>query len=1478
MAIEKKIFAGGGMDMDTNERFMAKTDYKKAVNCRVTKSDEGNDGIVENTRSNFLHSNANIQAGDTVIGAYEDKSTQSVIYFVHAADGNHGIYRRPAKANIEIIIQDPILNFDVNHLITGINVVGSDEDIFPEGLLYWTDDFNPPRKINIHKGITGAYLTMTEQILDAIKYPPSHPPISNVFVTDSCQISNQLIEKSWQFKYRWIYDDMEKSSWSPVSKNIVNSSFNAYYNVEGTASYESNCIPIKFLSGHSTVERIQISARNTNGTDDFFLIADIDKKNINEYVTVSAPPSEYNSCDDFKSQLDYTGASNEIELLNSANDNSLLYFLFYNDSSYSTIDTVESNKLYNDIPHLAKAQEVVDGNRMVYGNIESGQDSTPIDVNLNAVIALNPVINDISTKVSLTPRHRVEHIWEDAPGAKMRKMKSRAWVQITIPPPPPGCSTSYHIEIKDFMFGTWCNNWNPDYCLKSSVNLAHARVMSVDYTSSIYAAGQTAQQVVLDMANDLNAQLGTSAYTTASFGVGGHTSSYSWVPATWMNSNGVVQHILEWKCILNNYGTSVKWSPSGVSRNHIYWNDLKDGGLEWNGNGWMDYKTKWASMGEGAGNGEVSRFNQWSGRNPDRAAFQSFSGLMSNIPTGYNHDNTPGGTTDSFYDYNPTTGAFKWCMSSYKLNDDSYWYETKKSFCSTGTNSSLSLCQGSGHEHAFIEYTPTPGSDIDDIFQAYFSGISIPISDAYIMQSICPTSTSASVVAGVFKSGAHHRFGLVYFDRGNRSSSVNISRITNENIANSGVYIPRVTEVTSITPLGYSGEWNINWEIHNQPPDWATHYQWVYSGNTLTDNFIQCVTDGIYDGTTALRFGKETTDTATGFPSIISDGVYSENYLVDITNIKKFQRGDGGHEVMNYTWQDGDILRIVADNSHLPAINTPYEFKILGVVGEREFPRIIHSTEEVTSGTPHSQYDNKDFLVISKEIVLQNILAANSNYLDNTTPIPGFENYTIEIYSPKKKTDSDKTIYHEFGEVGLIGMPGTPSRFHNNIDSLGVSQVTGTQPATGTFLSGDVYLRYRNSHSNKLLTLIESFHFSDKFKSDYWDKGRPNAVLEDFKRSRKHSTCLYSESYIPNTNINGLSSFFPDVSFQEFERDYNSIQKLHSRDNKLIIFQEDKVSQSLVNRNVLYNIDGSGNVATSDSVLSQAVPYLGNYGINKNPESFAAYGSAMYFVDMKRGAVVRLSNDGFTPISEYKMKNFFTDNFEEIVQHKGAGRHRVLGVYDTKFNEYVISSEGVWTYMIIQDKDGNDIVVKDKQIIAPYTIGFCESSNRWNSFYSYIPEMMCIKGTGFVSFNEGNIYRHNISGTYIDAQGELKSYNTYNNFYGVDYDSELWVVSNEAPSNNKVYQSFSQESDDKWGVTFTSPNGQETALLAEDFDTRENIHYSDIMNDINSDGGLIEGDRMRDVTLLAKLKIFSNKLTKVFGVNFNFAPSQRSNK
>ena len=147
---------------------------------------------------------------------------------------------------------------------------------------------------------------------------------------------------------------------------------------------------------------------------------------------------------------------------------------------------------------------------------------------------------------------------------------------------------------------------------------------------------------------------------------------------------------------------------------------------------------------------------------------------------------------------------------------------------------------------------------------------------------------------------------------------------------------------------------------------------------------------------------------------------------------------------------------------------------------------------------------------------------------------------------------------------------------------------------------------------------------------------------------------------------------------------------------------------------------------------------------------------------------------------------------------------------------------------------------------------------------------MCTSGTGIVTFKNGHVYKHN---AYNAEAGK-----EYNHFYGQPVDSEFHVISNEVVSNNKVYKAFSQESDDVWEVDFESPNGQESNLVESDFDTRENIHYSDIYNDTNSPGGLLEGDRMRDVTLIAKLKIFKKTLSRLFAVNFNFSNSFRSNR
>lgn len=163
---------------------------------------------------------------------------------------------------------------------------------------------------------------------------------------------------------------------------------------------------------------------------------------------------------------------------------------------------------------------------------------------------------------------------------------------------------------------------------------------------------------------------------------------------------------------------------------------------------------------------------------------------------------------------------------------------------------------------------------------------------------------------------------------------------------------------------------------------------------------------------------------------------------------------------------------------------------------------------------------------------------------------------------------------------------------------------------------------------------------------------KAECFLPDFKQTRREATVFFSEPFIPNTAINGLGTFYPDVSFKEYDKSYNSIQKLFSINDRLIILQEDKVSYAMVSRAVLFDASSTQNVALSNEVLSSSVPYVGDFGIARNPESFANFGFRSYFVDARSRAVLRLSQDGLTPISEHGMKNFFTDFFQEVIEEK----------------------------------------------------------------------------------------------------------------------------------------------------------------------------------------------------------------------------------
>ena len=86
----------------------------------------------------------------------------------------------------------------------------------------------------------------------------------------------------------------------------------------------------------------------------------------------------------------------------------------------------------------------------------------------------------------------------------------------------------------------------------------------------------------------------------------------------------------------------------------------------------------------------------------------------------------------------------------------------------------------------------------------------------------------------------------------------------------------------------------------------------------------------------------------------------------------------------------------------------------------------------------------------------------------------------------------------------------------------------------------------------------------------------------------------------------------------------------------------------LANKDAVFNADGNPNLTATANVLGQTIPFNGEYGISKNPESFASEAYRAYFTDKVRGVVMRLSVDGLTPISMHGMKNWFKDNFKII--------------------------------------------------------------------------------------------------------------------------------------------------------------------------------------------------------------------------------------
>ena len=294
---------------------------------------------------------------------------------------------------------------------------------------------------------------------------------------------------------------------------------------------------------------------------------------------------------------------------------------------------------------------------------------------------------------------------------------------------------------------------------------------------------------------------------------------------------------------------------------------------------------------------------------------------------------------------------------------------------------------------------------------------------------------------------------------------------------------------------------------------------------------------------------------------------------------------------------------------------------------------------------------------------------------------------------------------------------------------------------------------------------IEESRIRGGYNNVSTDLGVKAYIVEDNDaQQRRKNSLIYSGVFNSRTGVNQSNQFSTaEETTRSVDPAGGSIQKLYAEDTNLIIFQEDKVNRALIDKDAIYSAEGSAITTTANLVIGQIVAYAGEYGISTNPESFAVYGYQKYFADRNRNAILRLSRDGITEISNYGMIDFFRDKLS-LVGETG----KIIGSYDIYNKNYIIS---------LQESNNNY-----------NTLGFEEATNGWISFYDYNPSSGFSSQGQFFTTNGASIWKH-----YSTAVNR-------SNFYSTDNKSSVKLILNPDPTRVKTFKTIDYEGTSGWEV------------------------------------------------------------------------------
>ena len=359
MANFTRTFTAGKMNKTFDERVVPDGEYIDAMNVRMGSTEKSEAGVIENTNGNLpltvlSYVGSPLSSYARCIGAIEDSARETIYWFVHDPMFNKSNTNKlDLVVSFNIVTQviiyhiisvdngggvDTTLNFNEQYVITGVNLI--------EDLLYWTDDYNPPRFINIKTGYAnpnGAGVDYNGQpdllyeTIQVIKKPPTEAPTISLIEVDGQE--NYLEDRFLCFAYRYKYIDGEytaTSQWSEIAFEPSSFQFSTNSFLNQGMENKFNAVNVSFNTGGPLVVGVDLLYKDATGN----VIKVIER--FNKQIVGWA-------------------------------DNTIQTYLFINNKIFTILPESELLRLYDNVPRLAKAQTIM-GNRLMYGNYVDGYD------------------------------------------------------------------------------------------------------------------------------------------------------------------------------------------------------------------------------------------------------------------------------------------------------------------------------------------------------------------------------------------------------------------------------------------------------------------------------------------------------------------------------------------------------------------------------------------------------------------------------------------------------------------------------------------------------------------------------------------------------------------------------------------------------------------------------------------------------------------------------------------------------------------------------------------------------------------------------------------------------------------------------------------------------------------------------------------------------------------------------------------------